>query len=151
MLAYLYAAERSEKVAGVAVVMGAIGSRIEPDRQMRTIPTPQAPVPLVIVHGDADDNVPYAGGTSMRRPSVAWASVYDAVSLWRETNHAETEAATETLYGGRVSHSTWRAQAGGAPIDLYTIHDGRHRWPAGRKREDFDAARVIWQHFVGGS
>jgi polyhydroxybutyrate depolymerase len=147
MLAYLYAAKRSERVVALAAVMGAIGSGPSGRDAIETIPAPAAPVPVVIIHGDADRVVPYAGGPGTRRPEIAWASVADAVAFWVEHDGAKPEPDAEELYGGSVTHSVWRAKPGGAPVVLYAIHGWPHRWPAAVDDTKYDAARAIWEFF----
>jgi polyhydroxybutyrate depolymerase len=147
MLAYLYAAKRSERVAALAAVIGAIGSGPSGQDAIQTIPAPSAPVPVVIIHGDADQVVPYAGGSGTRRPEIAWASVADAVSFWVEHDGAKREPGTEELYGGGVTHSVWHAKPGGASVALYAVHGWPHRWPAANDDTKLDAARAIWEFF----
>jgi polyhydroxybutyrate depolymerase len=146
-LAYLYAAERTERIAAAAAVMGTIGSGPLGKHAIQTIPAPSRPVPMVIIHGDADQVIPYAGGSTARHPDIEWASVADATAFWADNDRAANAPGTEDLYGGRVVRSTWRASSGAAEVVLYTIHDWPHRWPAAADQAEFDAARAIWEFF----
>jgi polyhydroxybutyrate depolymerase len=159
MLAYLYAATRSERVAAVGAVIGSVGTyrggAALPDR----IPPPRAPVPLVVVHGGDDTTIPFddaeadpAGRTHV--PATG------SVAFWVRHVGSAALPAVEPLHGGRVQHSHWAATAGGAATDLYVIDDWGHRWPGptttgalagGDPLRDFDAARTLWAHFVRSS
>ena len=147
MLAYLYAAERSERIAAAAAVMGTIGSGPLGKHAIQTIPAPSRPVPMVIIHGDADELIPYAGGSTARYPDIEWASVADATAFWADNDRVANLPSTEDLYGGRVVRSTWRGSSGAAEVVLYTIHGWPHRWPAAADQAEFDAARAIWEFF----
>jgi len=67
MLAYRYAAERTVRLAACAVVAGAIDSRIDSADPVWTLPVPDRPLPMLILHGDADPTVPYDGGAPTDR------------------------------------------------------------------------------------
>ncbi|SNS55005.1 alpha/beta hydrolase family esterase [Actinomadura mexicana] len=54
-MAYRYACERSDRIAGIAVVSGALAIGC----------TPRRPVPVLAFHGTWDPSVPYTGGGNM--------------------------------------------------------------------------------------
>lgn len=152
MLAHLYAAVRSDRVAGVAAVIGTIGSG--PPGAVEHVPTPEAPVPVVILHGHDDQIIPFRGGPSERDPDIAWVSPLEAAEFWVKHNGAETRPDVTTLYGDRVVRSMWRGGEGSAPVVLYEIRDWRHVWLGPQSAADlapddplrsFDTARVVWQ------
>jgi polyhydroxybutyrate depolymerase len=158
MLAYLYAAVRSRHIAGAAAVIGTIGSG--PADAVERIPTPEVPVPIVIVHGSADRIIPFHGGPSERDPEVSWISVPESAAFWVAHNGTQAQPQVTTLYGGRVVCSTWFAAGNAASVVLYEIRDWPHVWPgpesmAGLSPDDplrgFDAARILWQHLRGHS
>ena len=62
MMAHHYAALRSQKLAGIAVVSGAINSKQEEQVSFPALPVPRPPLPVCIFHGVEDDSIPYAGG-----------------------------------------------------------------------------------------
>jgi polyhydroxybutyrate depolymerase len=151
MLAYLYAAARSQRIAAAAAVIGTIGSG--PATAVERIPPPQAPVPMTIVHGRADGVIPFHGGPSERDPDVSWVSVSDSAAFWVEHNGTPRQPEVTVLFGGRVVRSAWQGNALAAVV-LYEIKDWPHLWPgpestAALAPDDplrrFDSARVIWE------
>jgi polyhydroxybutyrate depolymerase len=143
MLAHRYAAERSDVVAAVAVVSGTIGGAAATGEPVWQIPAPARPVPILIIHGSADDRIPYDGTVAAGASGRTWLAVGDAVALWRANNHAEQVVASRT--DGAVEYRGW---TGEASVDLYTIAGGTHRWPPAEPSGGFDATATIWRFFV---
>jgi len=153
MLAHLYAALRSHRIAAAGAVIGTIGSG--PPGNEERIPPPELPVPMVVVHGTADQAIPFEGGTSGRYPDVSWVSTADGATFWVTHNGAATTPAVTSLHAGRVVRSEWQGGEDAAPVVLYEVDDWPHLWPgpqstarlaAGDALRDFDAASVVWQH-----
>lgn len=152
MLAYLYAAVRPRRIAAAAAVIGSIGSG--PAVALERIPPPQAPVPMLIVHGSADRTIPFHGGPSDRDPDVTWVAVPDCAAFWVGANDANAEPEITALFGGDVVRSVWHGGRDSAPVVLYEIQDWPHAWPgpeytAALASDDpirgFDAARIAWE------
>ena len=145
MLAHRYAAERAGRVAAVAVVAGTIGGRADTGEPEWRIPAPSRPVPLILLHGTADDRVPYGGTPTRETDGRSWLSVEEAVSFWRAHNSAGT--APETRREGAIVRLVWRGES---PVVLLRIEGLGHVWP-GRSQaaasSDFDAAEAIWAFF----
>lgn len=97
MMSHRLACERADLVAAAAPVAGTIG-----------IPNCKSsrPVPILIIHGKADEHVPYAGGRAPARFSErdrVDRSVEEVASIWRKA---------------------------GSEVKLL-IHEGGHIWPGG--------------------
>lgn len=133
MMVYRYAAERSARIAGAAVVSGAIDSHA-PDLRPWEPPRPLHPVPMLILHGADDRIVPPEGGESPQKANgVQYASVFDAVDFWERHNGTN------------------------APVRLVLLDGWGHDWPgpfftdrAGvlETLRGYDAAQTIWRFFA---
>lgn len=116
MLAYAWACARSDELAGIGPVAGAL---------LVDCPAP-SPLPVVAVHGTADDRVPFAG--EPRIPSVD-------ESLAPFLAAAGCAAAPEVT--GEVG--TWTCRTG--TVVRQVIEGGGHTWPDG-------TAEFLWSHLT---
>jgi polyhydroxybutyrate depolymerase len=136
-LAHRVASDLSSRIAAAAVFAGAIGARTE--REANRIETPRAPVPMLIIHGDADPIVRYEGG----RPIPA----RDGARFWARANECRSiEPRRDTLAGGGVIRDTWD-EGCRAPVRFLTLRGGDHGWPAKTRGAAIDAAETIWEFF----
>ena len=62
MLTHRIAATRGAELAAAAVVSGTIGGHPSPDEPEWIIPPPTHPVPMLIIHGADDPNIPFGAG-----------------------------------------------------------------------------------------
>lgn len=148
MMTHRLAAELSSTFAAVAPVAGSIGGI------SYSIPQPSRPVPILIMHGKLDQNVPYAGGvgTSSLIDSRYDKSVAETTAFWRANNRC---APTPTIQrNGNVVTDTYTGCA--ADVTLYTIENTGHAWAGGRGPSTLmgDAAsyelsfsEVVWAFF----
>ena len=123
MLSYRLACELGDRIAGIAVVSGALN-----------VPECAAPDPidLLVIHGTADLVVPYAGGETAARTAArfgTWTntSVADSVDFWRERDGCERRPTTITEES--VTTETYLDCDGGTRIEVVTISEGGHEWP----------------------
>lgn len=141
-LAHRLAADLSSRIAAAAVVAGAIGARWAGDRVAR-IDTPRAPVAMLIMHGDADDIVPYEGANlsaHVGRPIPA----PEGARFWAGANEcALNQSRRDTLATGRVLRETWDSRCR-APVVFFTVRGGNHGWPRADGGAPIDATDVIW-------
>lgn len=155
MLAYRYAAEGTARLAACAVVAGAIGSRSDADAPAWTPPVPGRPVPMLILHGDADLTVPYGGGLPTGRSSGrCYSPVSEAVAFWRTVNRCGTEPRGEGSIQGGVAQTWWTTPSGAHEVRLCRLHGWGHQWPGGpftaalspeHPLHAFEAAPFIWE------
>ena len=145
VLAHHIASDLSPRIAAAAVVAGAIGVRSATGVVTR-IETPRAPVPMLILHGDADDVVPYDAARSPGRGAPL--SAPEGVRFWARANEcAVVEPARDTIGGGRVLRDRWETRCR-APVVLLTLRGGDHGWPRTDGGAAIDATDVIWEFFT---
>ncbi len=131
-LAYRWGAARSQTVAGIAAVAGAIGGRAHFFAPEVRIANPEQPVSLLIVHGEEDLSFPYKGGVSMSvrqglrgRESV---SVPDSISFWKKNNGCIGEPEiSKTAGGGSLQRFTHCLD--GTAVEAWTFARIGHEWP----------------------
>ena len=145
MMSYLVACRLADRIAAIAVVSGELSMDCNPSR----------PVSVLIIHGTADENLPYNGGVGRKaldkhdvRP------VSFAVDSWRRFDRCPDAALTSSHDG--VTHSAWSPCADGTAVELYKIESGGHAWP-GRERMSrildapsnaLDATQTAWAFFT---
>ena len=133
MFVHRLAMARPGLVAAIAPVAGTIARPL-------LDPGPQAPVPVLMIHGTADRMVSYhggpVGGPSESRGQVS--SVEETAARWRAANRCAEEPEQETLPHRdeddptRVRVATWRAAGpDGADVVVVTVVEGGHTWPGG--------------------
>lgn len=157
MLAYRFAAERSNIIAAVAPMAAAIGGRPSADVPLWVLPKPIAKVPAIIFHAMDDDSVPYLGGQSLRHGGEQeYLSVEESIRFWVKHNGCNKTAVQKNLYGGSVIYSLWKDPAGSNDISLYAIKEWGHIWPGKyftstlgpeNPLNGFDAAEIVWDFF----
>jgi polyhydroxybutyrate depolymerase len=139
VLAHRIAADLSSRIAAVAVVAGAVGARSAGGNIAR-INAPRGPVPVLIMHGDADGVVPYDTGRPMPAP--------DGARFWARANEcAVIQPRRDTLATGRVLRDTWDTRCR-APVVFLTVRGGDHGWPRTSRGAAIDATDVIWEFFA---
>ncbi len=157
MLTYRYCAERGDRLAGAAVLAGAMGSRLGEDPPMWTMPESAPPVPMLIMHGLEDMHVPFKGGSlKPSDPPRYYDAVEDAVAYWNRQNGCRSNASDFKLINMWVRQQQWNDCTSRSPVRLYTIANWAHVWPGGAETakldgahpmKGFDAARQIWSFF----
>ncbi len=145
MMSYLVACRLADRIAAIAVVSGELSMDCNPSR----------PVSVLIIHGTADENLPYNGGVGRKaldkhdvRP------VSFAVDSWRRFDRCPDAALTSSHDG--VTHSAWSPCADGTAVELYKIESGGHAWPSGERMSRIldapsnalDATQTAWAFFV---
>ncbi len=146
MLATAVAAAAPERLAAVALVSATVGLRAEPGGEIVTPAPPSTPVPTLLLHGRADDRIPYQAGPPLNvgvRESFAW---------WIAANRAAGPALIEERQGGTVEVE--RLGAGRSEVELVSVAGLGHRWPSrewsARRRpgdplRGFDGTALVWR------
>lgn len=143
MLAYRAACQLADRIAAIAPVAGSLLVDCRPS----------APLSVLIVHGTADQQIPYQGGESPARadthprrdPPVA-----DTTAFWATHNHCSTPTTEQMSPNTTLRHHDC---PDGIEVALYTIDGGDHDWPGGRSArggatpESFAASPLIWDFF----
>jgi polyhydroxybutyrate depolymerase len=129
--------ELSERLAGIAAVAGGYGS-LPPCR-------PQRPLPVLEIHGTADQVVPYGGKPPDHAGSVArW------LALWRRIDGCTGAAARFTPAVG-VHEIAWRHCAAATRVEHARLDGVAHGWPGGPRSAPppapFAATWRTWEFF----
>lgn len=148
IMSHRLACELSDRITAIASVAGPIG--VSTCRTSR-------PVPVLVIHGTADEFAPYQGGAKKALVGSdvhQYPSVADTVKGWVERNRC-TGAPQVTLKKGAVTCETHGQCAGGSAVALCTIVGGGHTWPGGNTtlpesrlgpiNRDISASDVIWE------
>jgi polyhydroxybutyrate depolymerase len=151
IMAYRLAAELSGRIAAIAPVAGTLGV---PE------PEPARPVPVLHVHGTADEHVPWGGGVGIGVSGTDFVSVHESLRVWRELNGCPVGSSTFVLPdreddGMRVTRTTWGPGLQDSEVVLITVQGGGHTWPGhdpglrvlGRSTRDVDVNDLIWEFF----
>lgn len=137
MMAYDLGARLGDRFAAIGVVSGTIGV---PDKQ---VDEPKNPVSAIIIHGKADETVPYDASTVGLIKST---SAPDSAKWW--AGKCGCEVATRTTdHKGNVIVDDYKPGKNGAEVELVTIVDGHHAWPAERSETHVRAVDLIWDFF----
>lgn len=157
MLVHWFAAEKGDMLAAAAPLAASIGGRPTKEAPEWRIPDPVKPLPILIMHGRIDDDIPYDGGHSAHRGGErAYWSVTDSVRFWVEHNGCTESTAAKSDTRSAASIQTWETCRDQAIVSLYTIENWGHVWPGPYFTTDlpaddplynFDAAEIIWHFF----
>lgn len=157
MLTYRFCAESGNRLAGAAVLAGAIGSRLGDASPIWTMPETAPPIPMLIMHGLQDTHVPFNGGSlSPSDLPRYYDSVDNAVAYWTRQNGCRRGKDTFKVINPWVRLQQWETCSSRCPVRLYTIGNWAHVWPGGSEiagldgahpMKGFDAAKLIWRFF----
>ena len=138
MMTFRLACELSDRIAAAAPYAGALNT----DSCAAT-----NPVPILIMNGDADQNVPVAGGTSDERGSASQAERIDnptafAVQTWVQIDACSGSPVSTNDTEALVT--TYSGCAGGTEVEQVLIHGWDHHWPSIANGSPVDGAAMIW-------
>lgn len=139
-MAYRVACTLSNEIAALATVEGAFyhfDGGCQPTR----------PIPVLEIHGQADQFAPYDGA-----PSRRLASVQTFLNVWFNLDKCDPNASTTIFQQADVTGWKWSNCANGVVVEHYKISDGGHVWPGsatpmpdlGYTTHTIDANVVIW-------
>lgn len=142
MMAYRLACEIPEKISAIATVSG-------PLMTTQTCNASRA-VPLLHIHSEKDEKVPYAGGTGIF--NYSFTSMDSTLSVWTSINHCTDKSPTITR---KELYTLYEWTSCDQIIKNYVTKDGGHAWPGAvkaRARADspsqaFKATDLIWDFF----
>jgi len=146
MMAYEVACALADRIAAIAVVAGEMTAldRCRPAR----------PVPVLVIHGSADRNLPIEGGPGAKAIAVHEVRpLASAIEFWRRHDGCGDEARSEVE--GAVRRTRYPSCSGGSEVELVTIEGGGHSWPGGDRLARFldapspalDATAEAWHFF----
>jgi poly(3-hydroxybutyrate) depolymerase len=148
MMTFVYAVTRPERLAAIAPVVAS----------MFTFDTkPSVPLPILIINGAKDEEVPLEGGMSrnpiVRRGQQApFKPVNEVVQFWVEANKSKPEAQVVTQ--GSVTTTVYEPTPNGAVTEFVVDSAGGHGWPGTKSRREgstpitsFSGAERTWKFF----
>ena len=150
MMTFVYGVRRPEKLAAIAPV---VASMFTFDVK------PSVPLPILIINGAKDDEVPIGGGMS-RNPLVSRAQdapykpLSEVVAFWVEANRSAPKP--EVVTDGTMTTTVHAATSGGAVTEFVVDAAGGHGWPGTPARRQaappigsFSGAKRVWGFFEG--
>ena len=148
MMTFVYAVARSERLAAVAPV---VASMFSFDTK------PKHPLPILMINGAKDDEVPIEGGLSRnplvrRAQDAPYKSIDQVVEFWVQVNKSQSPPTIERA--GTLTTTSYAGSVGGAPTELIVDSVGGHGWPGSRARREnttpitaFSGAEKVWDFF----
>lgn len=142
MMAHRTACDLGDRIAGIAVVAGAYN--VEGCESTN-------PLPVIVIHGTADEIVPYNGGPPVPVQGqdftgVSSLSVVDSVRASVTRDECDEAAAGTLTLSESVTETSFTDCAGGY-VDLYTYSGLTHTWPT--EDTQLDATALILSKFIG--
>lgn len=142
---YKLACELSHRISAIASVTGSMNVG-----QTATC-NPDHPMPVMEIHGTADDVVAYSG-------NIIFASVPSVVDFWVNKNSCNTTAVfssiddTDQADACTAEHYVYTDGQHGTTVEHYKIIGGAHTWPGSAfggagTNQDMDASAEIWRFF----
>jgi polyhydroxybutyrate depolymerase len=157
MMTYRFAAEHTELLAAAAPIAASIGGRPDADAPQWRIPRPKKALPILVMHGLDDRDIPFEGGQSPHRGGDrTYISVPESFLFWVENNECLGSPVDSHTSGGTVAIQRWEPCKNGTAAVLITIDGWGHIWPgpyftgklpANDPLSGFDAAEIIWNFF----
>jgi polyhydroxybutyrate depolymerase len=153
------ACERPDRFAAIAQVAGTAAASVASACRHT------APVPILEIHGTADDAAPYEGGRRrslrarllIRHPAGPAIGVDDWARAWVDANGCAPEPVVTTLPPDTTVRR-WRGPSPASDVVFYRVDGAGHTWPGntqplpaflfGRTSHTFSATRVIWDFFA---
>jgi poly(3-hydroxybutyrate) depolymerase len=148
MMTFVYAVARPERLAAIAPV---VASMFTFDAK------PSVPLPILIINGAKDDEVPIEGGMSRnsivrRGQQASFKPLPEVVQFWVGVNRSQEEPQVETR--GTVTTTVHAATPDGAATEFVVDSAGGHGWPGSKPRREgtkpissFSGAERVWQFF----
>ncbi len=146
MMAFRLACEMSDKIAAIAPVATAFN-----DEEC----APDSPVSIIMFNGRLDEHVLYLGGQStVARSPRTDRPVAETIDFWVAHNECYKTFLEEERKA--VVRKTFSGGAGGSNVVLFTIKNGGHAWPGGKKgrlagdkpTRQISATELMWAFFV---
>ncbi|MDO8366921.1 MAG: T9SS type A sorting domain-containing protein [Saprospiraceae bacterium] len=146
-MSYTLACELNDRITAIASVTGSmIQSRLNACDPVR-------PVPVMEIHGTADNTVPYNGS-----PLATFVAIPALLDAWVDFNHCNPTPSitqvpnTNPTDGCTAERQLFSGGDQGSTVEHYKIIGGGHTWPGaafniGVTNQDFNACKEIWRFF----
>ena len=148
MMTFVYGVARAERLAAIAPVVAAMFTFEQ---------EPAVPLPILLINGELDGEVPMAGGMSRnvlvsRAQQTPFKPHAETVQFWVRENRSE--ATGKVVQSGTVTTTVYAATEGGAVTEVVVDSEGGHGWPGSRARRaenapisTFSGAERVWEFF----
>jgi len=145
-MSYRLACELNDKIAAIASVTGSISPQYINDC------SPGKAVPVLEIHGTADDVVPYEGQSNLSIHIDTLVRYWAANNDCNLTPDTETLPNTNTTDQSTVTSIAFDDCASEREVLLYRVDGGGHTWPGapfsiGVTNQDINASEEIWHFF----
>jgi len=157
MMTHRFGAEACGLLAAIAPMAGSLGGRAGPDAPFWQVPEPACALPVAILHGRDDEQVPYRGGGARGKEQARqYLSVDESAAFWVRANGCNLEGEETSLHQGTVHLKRWNGCHNGSEVRVYTWENWGHAWPGppftdGLAPDDpfrgFHAAETVWEFF----
>ncbi len=107
--------------------------------------TPSRPVPLLHIHGTADQHAPYDGGTGCGPSGFDFMSVAQSVDEWRQRDGCSGDA-TIVDHVGDALCTIANTCAAGVDVTLCSIAGGGHQWTGGNPPAILGTPNCLFGH-----
>ena len=119
MLVHRFAAERGHLLAAAAPLAATGGGQADADSPGWHLPEPMVNLPLLTIHGMADEHVPFGGGKAPRgEPGRTYWPVQRTLNVWLHANDCRNAPEVTTERGGAVTVTTWSGCRNDADVVL---------------------------------
>ena len=138
-MSFLLACQLSDKIAAVASVTGSMTP------QTFNNCDPQHPMPVLQIHGTADDVVPYNGGPVWTK------SIDEVLEYWVDYNNCNSSPLvtdvedTNTADGSTVEYLVYGEGNNCVATEHLKIFNGGHDWPGAWGNMDINASEEVWK------
>ncbi|MFN9985624.1 MAG: alpha/beta hydrolase-fold protein [Pirellula sp.] len=148
MMTFVYAVARAERLAAIAPVVASMFTFEQ---------VPSVPLPILIINGAKDEEVPIEGGMSRNllvraAQDAPYKPLKDVVQFWIDANKSQNEP--KIAIAGTVTTTVYAATSEGATTEFVVDSAGAHGWPGARARREGNApislpgANRVWEFFV---
>lgn len=121
MLSHRLGCDLADRVRAIATVAGT---------DITTSCSPARPVPELTIHGSADMNVPFVGGTGCGPSGASYRSVPLTLQRWRELDDC-SEKPTASYLDADAACTVYGKCAAGNTVESCIVDGGGHQWPGG--------------------
>ena len=150
-MVYRLGAELSDRIAAIAPVAGAVGTKI---RRLKR------PVSVMHFHGTLDEYIPFDGGKGKRSLyGTRYCSIDQSIQSWVQSNECDANPKIDVLSKSgdemTVTRRTYAAGGHGTEVVLVAIEGGGHTWPGirsptatlGKSALNISANDLMWEFF----
>jgi len=146
-MSYTLACALGDKIAAIASVAGSMTVK-----QLSTFCQPNHSIPIMQIHGTADNLVPYGGNQDWMAP------IDEVIAYWVKYNNCVDSVQLtqiediDTNDGCKIEKYSYSNCENKTTIELLKVINGGHTWPGASKligvtNKDINASEEIWNFF----